>query len=281
MRAALLVLVACGGTVAEAPHNEAPPAAKREFHSVLTGDKQQRFTKLSHELASPCGKAHSLWTSLEHDPSCARTVHALGYLERMIDRDVPDDILHTLWDGRYAEREKKQFDLSHAPVVGSRRAAVKIVVWEDLQCPHCAHLAPMIQAVEQAFGDRIGVYYKMFPLKSHPRAREAAIAALAANKQGKFLSMTDLIFEQQQLINTQMIEEWARTVDLDMAKFRADIASPDTAELVDADLAEADAAQLDHVPDVFIDGRLYDGVMSEEDLKDAAQEALDVAAGSR
>jgi predicted DsbA family dithiol-disulfide isomerase len=275
MRAALLFLVACGGAVAEAPHNEAAPTPKREFHATLTGDKLKRFDKLTLELASPCGKAHSLRTSMDKDPSCARTPHAMGYLERMISRDVPDDILHTLWTGRYGDRERKQFDVSRSPVVGSRSAAVKIVVWEDLQCPHCAHLAPMIQAVEQTYGERIAVFYKMFPLKSHTRAREAAIAAIAANKQGKFLSMTDLIFEQQQIINTQMLEEWARTIDLDMPKFRADIASPEVAELVDADLAEADAAQLDHVPDVFINGRLYEGVMSEEDLKDAVQEELD------
>lgn len=281
MKIALLFLVACGGAVAEAPHNEGAPPAKREFHTKLTGDKAKRFDKLAHDMASPCGKAHSVWTSLESDPSCARTPHALRFLERLVENDADDAKVGELWRQRYGESEKKQFDVSRAPMVGSKNAAVKLVVWEDLQCPHCAAMAPIIQATEQQFGDRIAVYYKMFPLASHTRAREAAIAAIAANKQGKFLSMTDLIFEQQHLINTQMIEEWARTVDLDMTKFRADIASSEIAEQVDADKAEAEAADLKFVPEIFINGRLFQGIIDEEGLKDAVQEELDVSAGSR
>ena len=280
MRAALLVLVAaCGATAAPAPvHNDVspPPQTTRTFESKLKGEKRARFDELTGSIASPCGRAHSLRTSLERDPACWRTPHALRYLERLVAADLEPDVVRKLYDGRYATAPVQTIDVSHAPLVGGRTASVHMVVFEDLECPHCAALAPIVQQVEQTYGDRLAVHYKMFPLlRPHPHARDAAIAAIAADRQGKFLAMTDLIFADQSHVSSADLEAHAQHLGLDLARFRADIASPEVAAIVDGDLAEADALHLDHVPVVFLDGRAYDGVLDLEGLTDLVAEALE------
>lgn len=279
-RALLILVAACATTSAPPPppppvHNAAPLPA-RTFTSKLHGEKLEHFEQLAASIASPCGRAHSLRTSLERDPACWRTPHALRYLERLVAADLGPDELRKYYDGRYGAAPVHAIDVSRAPLVGGRGASVHMVVFEDLECPHCAALAPIVQQVEQTYGDRLAVHYKMFPLlRPHPHARDAAIAALAADRQGKFLAMTDLIFADQHRVSAADREADARQLGLDVPRFLADIANPDLGAIVDGDIAEADALKLDHVPVVILDGRIYDGVLDREALTDLVAEALE------
>ena len=279
MRRALLglVLAACATSAPPAPvHNEVPRPAARAFESKLRGEKRARFDELALSIASPCGRAHSLRTSLERDPACWRTPHALRYLERLVEAEVGPEELHQLYDGRYAAAPVRELDVSHAPLVGARGAAVQLVLFEDLECPHCAALAPMIAQLEKTYGDRIAVYYKQFPLsRPHPRARDAAIAALAADRQGKFVAMTELIFADQHRLAAADLEADARQLGLDVPRFLADVAAPELAAIVDGDVAEADALGIDHVPALFVDGRAYAGILDLPALTDLVAEALE------
>ena len=275
----LVVLAACGGGIKEtAPaHNEAP-VPTRTYEPKLRGAQRERFDKLSQSLASPCGKAHSLMTSLATDPACTRTPHALKYLERLIAADTSEDELRTFWEGRYVQGEPKHIDVSRAALVGGKQAGVQLIVFEDLQCPHCAAFAPIVEAIEAQFGDRIAVYYKHFPLqKPHPHARAAAIAAVAADRQGKFLPMTRLLFANQAQLTPTSFEQYAQQLGLDLDRFRADLASPEVASIVDADAAEADQLQLMFVPTLFVNGRQYRGAMDQLDLVDVVDEELEAA----
>ena len=275
----LAALAACGGGAADAPPpRNTVPVAPPAFESKLSGEKRVRFDKYAGSFASACGRAHSLLTSLARDPACTRTPHALRYLERMVALDGSDEDIHHLYEGRYGTRPIQKLDVSHAALVGSRTASAQLVVFEDLECPHCADLAPMIEAVEAKFGQRVAVYYKHFPLTvRHALARGAAIAAVAADRQGKFLPMTKLIFADQRRMSAADLEADAKQLGLDLDRYRRDVAAPETAAIVDGDLAEADALGLDHVPVVFINGRQYDGILDQTTLFDAVDEELEAA----
>lgn len=274
----VFALVACGGTPAAPVHNAKPRPTLVRFTPKLKGEKRVRFDRLAADLPSPCGRAHSLVTSLEADPSCLRTPHALRYLERLLSYDAPDEEVRKIYDGRYRFPKVVSIDLSHAPVVGDAEASVKLVEFFDFECPHCADFAPMLRAVEAKFGHRIGVFYKNFPLlRHHPAARGAAIAAVAAQQQGKFIEMSELIFKHQAYVSPIDLESYAAKLGLDLERFRRDVAAPETAAIVDADIAEADALKLDHVPTLFVNGRLYDGVMNELEVTDVVEEELEIA----
>src|SRR2546423_1599443 len=61
--------------------------------SKLSEGQKGRFNALLDKFQSPCGKAHSLRTSLKSDPSCKRSVFAARYVARLIGDDVGDDDL--------------------------------------------------------------------------------------------------------------------------------------------------------------------------------------------
>jgi thiol:disulfide interchange protein DsbC len=57
--------------------------------------------------------------------------------------------------------------LRDAPVMGSREAPKKVVVFTDPQCPFCGKLHAELKKIISERGD-IAFYMKLFPLSSHP-----------------------------------------------------------------------------------------------------------------
>ena len=62
-------------------------------------------------------------------------------------------------------------------------AAAKVVIEEfaDYQCPTCATLHPTVQQIQAAYGDRVKIIFRNYPLTQiHAKAYDAAVAAEAA-----------------------------------------------------------------------------------------------------
>jgi protein-disulfide isomerase len=53
---------------------------------------------------------------------------------------------------------------------------------------------PVLEQVLEKNPNQVKLVFKNFPLRNHKFAMEAAIAALAAEKQGKFWEFHDLLF---------------------------------------------------------------------------------------
>lgn len=87
--------------------------------------------------------------------------------------------------------------IGDAHVRGKAGAPITIVEFSDFQCPYCEKAYPTIQQVLKAYGDKVQLAYKHFPLISiHPRAQKAAEAAACASDQGKFWEFHDALFAQ-------------------------------------------------------------------------------------
>ena len=98
--------------------------------------------------------------------------------------------------------------------------------------------------------------FKNFPLRNHKFARPAAIAALAANKQGKFWELQDQLYKNYNKLNEQKIREIAQQVGLDMEKFDRDMKDPELQALVQRDFQEGAVAGVRGIPTIFVNGRL-------------------------
>jgi protein-disulfide isomerase len=56
----------------------------------------------------------------------------------------------------------------------------------------------VLQRILDEYRDQVKLIYKNYPIsKLHPEAREAAAAAVAAGRQGKFWQMHDRLFANQ------------------------------------------------------------------------------------
>src|SRR5580704_8263103 len=68
------------------------------------------------------------------------------------------------------------------PVMGASDALVTIVELTDYDCPFCARAEHTIHALREKYGRDIRVAVAEHPLPMHPRARDAALAALAIDE---------------------------------------------------------------------------------------------------
>lgn len=142
-------------------------------------------------------------------------------------------------------------------------SAVVLVEYSDIQCPACAGFHAQLKAFDQdpELTKNVTFIYRHFPLKaSHPNAEEAAWAAEAAAKQGKFFDMLDLQFENQTAWSVErdpypIFEAYAQELELDIEQFKADYASDDVKKRVDADYTSGLSANVGGTPTFYINGK--------------------------
>jgi protein-disulfide isomerase len=115
---------------------------------------------------------------------------------------------------------------------------------------------PVLEQVLEKYPNEVKLVYKNFPLRNHKSAMPAAIAALAAEKQGKFWEFHDLLFKDYNRLNEQKIKEIAQQLNLDMEKFEKDRKDPRIRAMINRELSEGNRAGVRGTPTVFINGRL-------------------------
>lgn len=102
--------------------------------------------------------------------------------------------------------------------------------------------------------ESVKIVFKHLPLRMHNMAETAALAAIAAQNQGKFWQMHDALFATPKL-NKETIDQAAGSIELDMDKFKKDMNSPETKHKLARDLASARQADVSGTPTLFINGR--------------------------
>ena len=95
---------------------------------------------------------------------------------------------------------------------------------------------------------------KHFPIFNF--SRKAAIAALAAGKQGKFWEMHEKLFANQKELNDAKVEVIAREIGLNLEQFNQDLKGTDITSLIDRDFNEGRQENIRGVPTVFVNGRM-------------------------
>lgn len=147
---------------------------------------------------------------------------------------------------------------------GAGKKGVTLIEYGDLQCPACKAYYPVVKQVQQAYGDDITFQFSNYPLTQlHPHAFEAARAAEAAGKQGKFFEMHDLLYENQdtwsQAPNVQTyFETYAQQLGLNIDQFKADQVSQAVSDTINADIKQAQAVGATGTPTFVLDGKKID-----------------------
>lgn len=155
---------------------------------------------------------------------------------------------------------------------GNEQAAIKLVEYGDYQCPYCGTAYPIIKEIQSTFGDQVLFIFRNFPLQeSHRYANIAAQAAEAAGKQGKFWEMHDAIFENQQQLNEDFLEDLAEKLGLDMEQFEQDLNSEEISNKVEDDFESGVRSGVNGTPSFFINGSKFDG--GAEDLLQVLKES--------
>ncbi len=157
---------------------------------------------------------------------------------------------------------------------GAENPEITIVECSDFDCPYCKRGAGTIDQVLAEYGDKVRVHFAHNPLPMHKNAEPAHRAAIAAGKQDKFWEMHDKLFENQKARTEEEFVKFAEEIGLDVAKFKADYAAPETAKEVKDRMAQCSGYEVRGVPGFLINGRLMSGAQPYPRFKEVLEEEL-------
>jgi protein-disulfide isomerase len=140
------------------------------------------------------------------------------------------------------------------PSRGDKTAPVTVVVFTDFQCPSCAATHPVLDDTLKAYGNRVRLVVRDFPLAMHAQARKAAEAANAANAQGKFFEYIAVLFKNQSALDVASLKKYATDLGLDRTRFDTALDSGQYAAEVSSDVDDGEAYGVDGTPTIFING---------------------------
>ena len=143
------------------------------------------------------------------------------------------------------------------PVRGPAAARVTVVEFSDFQCPYCSKAVSETKALMSQFPNDVRLVFKQFPLEDHSQAEFGAEAALAAQAQGKFWEMHDLMYAGYPNLSRVTVLGYARKLGLDMSRFTAEVDSHKYAARVHAEEQEGEDAGVGGTPTFFINGKKY------------------------
>jgi len=133
-------------------------------------------------------------------------------------------------------------------------AQVAIVVFEDLQCPQCRRVAPILEQASKTY--KIPLVRHDFPLPMHNWSYDAAVMARYFDETSKTLGneFRDYIFANQLEINPQNLRNYADKFAAEHKVTLPFVIDPQgkLAAEVNADRDIGKAIKLDHTPTVYI-----------------------------
>ena len=171
-------------------------------------------------------------------------------------------------------------DLSHAGLVvpveptdhlqGSEHARVTLVEYGDFECPSCKLAAATPRLLMERYPNRIRFVFRHFPLEeAHPHALLAAEAAEAAAAQGSFWPMHDLLFENQEHLNSRDLQRYAAVLGLDTVRYHAEMDDHIYLQKVREHIAGGRRSHIRATPAFFVNGAVQDISFGMKALHDA------------
>ena len=160
------------------------------------------------------------------------------------------------------------------PAQGKITSPVTIVMFTDFECPGCAATHPALKQVITEYADKIRFVVRDFPLVNiHEHAFQAAVAAGAANAQGKFFEYIEILYNNQKALDALSLKKYAADLGLNLKQFEADLANQKIADEVRKDMEDGKRYGLSGTPTVFVNG-VKVRALSPEGFRKAIDKAL-------
>jgi protein-disulfide isomerase len=128
--------------------------------------------------------------------------------------------------------------------------------------------------VQQAYGNKVRIVFKDFPLPNHAEAFKASEAAHCAGDQGKYWEMHDAMFANQRDLFVPTLKKTARALGLDGDKFDQCLDSGRHTANVRADYELGEKMGVNSTPSIYINGRPLVGAQPFEQFKLIIDEEL-------
>lgn len=157
------------------------------------------------------------------------------------------------------------------PAIGPDNASVTLVEFFDYQCPYCKRMTgPLESLIEQEKNLRI--VFKEFPILGEPSVL-AAHAALAADRQGKYLEFHMAMMKRRGKPSQESIEAVAKAVGLDLEQLRTDMQRKEIRDKVQANNDLARTLGVTGTPAFIIGDEIVPGAVTISRLRSLIDKA--------
>ncbi len=190
--------------------------------------------------------------------ACDTCVPAAKYVMKGVKDGMSREQVEKSYKNRFDPEKIKNVPIEGSPVKGADNAPITIVEFADFQCPHCGEFAPVIDKLVDARKNDVRFVYKLYVLGKFPNSENAARAAYAAGKQGKFWEMHHVIFANQTHLDQAGLDGMAKQLGLDVSRLHADMQAPETAERIAADKKLGEDLKIEGTPTLYINGRQFE-----------------------
>jgi protein-disulfide isomerase len=178
---------------------------------------------------------------------------------------------------------------------GPADAKVTLVKAYDYACPYCEKVRDTMDELRKKYGNDLRIVFKQFVV--HPQIATApALAVCAANKQGKFLQMDQLLWDKgfkarqfdkdataeaggqaqrcwDSAAGCPIVNGFAQELGLNVDKFKADMKGECQAVL-QKDMRDLQALGVGATPSFFVNGRFMSGAMPIDNFSQLIDEEL-------
>jgi protein-disulfide isomerase len=136
-----------------------------------------------------------------------------------------------------------------------------ILEYGDYECPYSRAAFRQIEQVERRFEGGVRFVFRHFPLvEIHPHALHASAAAEAAELQGKFWDMHELLFHRQKALEDEDLRGYAAELGLDVDRFDVDRAGREVMQRIVRDVESGLATgEVLGTPTLFVNGVVHRG----------------------
>ncbi len=266
------------------------PITAREFEDVANIAIYELRVGVSDVILADLNE--TIYNTLTADEAKSLGIDAGAFIAREITnklKDYSDDervALESALVGRLTTKYKvnilykapdpvvQTISVDDDPSTGPADAPVTIVMFSDFQCSACSATHPVLKKVTDAYPGKIRFVVRDFPLESiHENGFKAALAAGAANAQGKFFEYIEVLYTHQDALDAASLKKYAADLGLNAKQFELDFNSAKTAAEVRKDMADGEAYVVNSTPTIFVNGvRVRD--LSAESFKTAIDRAI-------
>lgn len=158
--------------------------------------------------------------------------------------------------------------MENGKTIGDPNAKVKVLVYEDFQCPSCRQYTENIepQLIQSSYITDGQIYYEFmnFPFIDSnvvtKESHQAANASMCALAQGKFWDYHDILFANQGAENggnftDKRLQAFAESLGLDMTAFNKCFHANTYSSQIEAEYQQGSAANVTSTPTVLVNGK--------------------------
>ncbi len=159
-----------------------------------------------------------------------------------------------------------------APIRGNPNGDVTIVEFLDYRCGYCRRAHPIVNALLEK-DDKVRIIYKDIPILGD-ESMLSARAALAAQKQGKYMEFHDALFVRQSRMSftESNLLDLAAELELDANQMKVDMYGDDVTEQIAKNLRLASSLSISGTPSFIVGDKIVPGLASYQQFTDMIAE---------